>query len=149
MKIQKGDCIHTPRFLNVKIQEVFSSAEDLKKAGYTETTHFMDEDFEVYGKSLGENRMEFAAGRKRPDLVFAVISARRYSPEDTVEISLDGLFFDENMARNYAKQDMENTIESEGIDTASADIDDEFLTIDTPDCHHKWVIEPAKLPDLF
>lgn len=147
MEIKKGDNVRTPRFLNVVIQEVFSSVEDLKRAGYTEPTHFRDENFEVFGKTLDENRMEFAAGRKRPDFAFAVISVRRYAPEDTVEVSLDGLFWNENDAREYALKDMEDTIASENIDKRVADIDDEFLTIDTPDCHHQWKIEPAKLPD--
>lgn len=149
MKIQKGDYVHTPRFLNVKVQEVFSSAEDLKRAGYTEPTHFNDKDFEVLGKSLGENRMEFAAGRKRPNVIFAVISARRYAPEDTTKLSFDGLFWDEESARQYILKDMADTIKSEGIDEDETDIDDEFFTIDAPDCHHQWKIEPASLPNEF
>lgn len=148
MNIQKGDYVHTPRFLNVQIQDVFLSVDDLKKAGYTETTHFRDENFEVLGKSIDSTHMEFAAARKSLT-VFVVASARRYAPEDTVEIGIDGVFWSEYDARQYALKDIADTIEAESIDENKADIDYEFLTIDTPDCHHYWKIEPVKLPTQF
>ena len=55
-----GDSVKTPRFLTVKIQEVFSSVIDMEKAGYTEPTHY-DGLYEIKGKHIGENRMIFAA----------------------------------------------------------------------------------------
>lgn len=62
--IKKGDYVLTPRFCTVKIDKVFKSRENAAKAGYTEPTHFQDYDFGVVGKSIGINRMTFAAYRK-------------------------------------------------------------------------------------
>ena len=62
--IKKGDYVLTPRFCTVKIDKVFKSRENAAKAGYTEPTHFQDYDFGVVGKSIGINRMTFAAFRK-------------------------------------------------------------------------------------
>ena len=59
--INPGDIIRTPRFLNVKIEEVFESPEKARAAGYTEPTHFADEHYEVLGKSLDMYHMAFAA----------------------------------------------------------------------------------------
>ena len=64
MKIKKGDYIRSPRFLNVRITEVYPSVAALEEAGFRETTHFQDPDYEVFGRSVGLNRMEFAAGKK-------------------------------------------------------------------------------------
>lgn len=64
MEIKVGDYVRTPRFLNVRIENVFSSEEDMRKAGYTEPTHFVDPDYVVRGKSIGINRMVFAAAKK-------------------------------------------------------------------------------------
>lgn len=64
--IKAGDVVHTPRFLDVTIKEVFASEKELREAGYTEPTHFEDpkRPFRVNGKSIGVNRMEFAAAPK-------------------------------------------------------------------------------------
>ncbi len=62
--IKKGDYVLTPRFCTVKIDKVFKSRENAAKEGYTEPTHFQDYDFGVVGKSIGINRMTFAAYRK-------------------------------------------------------------------------------------
>ena len=58
MKI--GYIIKTPRFLTVRINEVLTSEEAYKK-GYTEPTHFEDPDYDILGKAIGANRMEFSA----------------------------------------------------------------------------------------
>lgn len=62
--IKKGDYVLTPRFCTVKIDKVFQSRENAAKAGYTEPSHYQDYDFGVVGKSIGINRMTFAAYRK-------------------------------------------------------------------------------------
>lgn len=59
--INPGDTIRTPRFLNVKIKEVFGSSAEASAAGYTEPTHFVDPHYEVLGKSLDLHHMVFAA----------------------------------------------------------------------------------------
>lgn len=64
MKIEKGMIIRTPRFLSVKIQEVFGTPEEMYCAGYTEPTHFTDEEYEIAGRSVDMYHMEFAAARK-------------------------------------------------------------------------------------
>jgi hypothetical protein len=58
--MKKGDVVWTPRFLNVRLEEVFSSYDDAVKAGYTEPTHQPG----VVGKSLNQYHMVFA-GFKR------------------------------------------------------------------------------------
>lgn len=55
-----GDRVKTPRFLTVTIAEVFPSYRDMVLAGFTEPTHF-DGLFEVGGRHIGPNMMEFAA----------------------------------------------------------------------------------------
>lgn len=65
--IHVGDYIRTPRFLSVKIEAVFDCEDAMRAAGYTEPTHFQDDDYVVLGKSLGFNRMSFAAAFKRMD----------------------------------------------------------------------------------
>lgn len=64
MKIVAGDYVRTPRFLSVKIEKVYPSAEKMYLDGFEEPTHFRDDDYEVCGKSIGLNRMEFAAAHK-------------------------------------------------------------------------------------
>ena len=61
MKIKAGDWVRTPRFCNVKIERVYPSVTEMYEAGYTEPTHFHEDGCEVYGKSIGINRMVFAA----------------------------------------------------------------------------------------
>ena len=63
--MKKEDYVDTPRFLKVKIEEVYSSEAETRKAGFTETTHYWnDPEFGVYGKSLDMYHMEFAGFRK-------------------------------------------------------------------------------------
>jgi hypothetical protein len=61
MKMKKGDYIKTPRFLTVKIADVFENLEIAKEQGYKEPTHFEDENYEILGKHTGTNTMIFAA----------------------------------------------------------------------------------------
>lgn len=65
-KINAGDVVRTPRFLNVTITEVFKTEKELREAGYTEPTHFDEPDcpYRICGKSTGPNQMVFAAARK-------------------------------------------------------------------------------------
>ena len=63
-EIKVGDHIWTPRFLTVPIEEVFESEEEMRQAGYIETTYYIDDDWKVCGKSLDMYHMEFAACRK-------------------------------------------------------------------------------------
>ena len=64
--MKKGDYVQTPRFLRVKIEDVFDSEKEARKAGYTETTHYWDDpEYGVYGKSLDMYHMVFAAFRKK------------------------------------------------------------------------------------
>lgn len=61
MKI--GDTIYTPRFCTVRIEEVFETKDEAKTNGYTEPTYYKG-DYDVLGKSIGVNRMAFAAVKK-------------------------------------------------------------------------------------
>lgn len=65
MKIKKGDSVNTPRFLNVKIEEVFPSANAANEAGYIEPTYYEDDSYAVLGKLIGENRVVFAAAERQ------------------------------------------------------------------------------------
>ena len=59
--IRKGKYIQTPRFLNVRIADILTK-EEARKQGFKEPTHYdSDPDFDVFGKSTGENKMLFAA----------------------------------------------------------------------------------------
>lgn len=60
----KGSFVHTPRFLSVMLEEVFANRENALTAGFTEPTHYESDYFDVLGKSLGNNRMAFAAAMK-------------------------------------------------------------------------------------
>ena len=60
-----GTNVFTARFCTVRINEVFSFKEDAREAGYTEPAYFTGpEPISVYGRSIGQNKMEFAAVRK-------------------------------------------------------------------------------------
>lgn len=61
--MKKGDYIYTPRFCNVRIEEVFSDETVARENGYTEPTHYRG-DYDVLGKSIGVNGMVFAAVKK-------------------------------------------------------------------------------------
>jgi hypothetical protein len=62
--MKKGEYVETPRFLKVKIEKVFRSNERALKEGYTEPTHYMNSEFHIRGKHIGENRMVFAVIKK-------------------------------------------------------------------------------------
>ena len=61
--MEKGDYVHTPRFLKVKITDVLTAKEANEK-GFTEPTHYDNMNFDILGKNIGENRMIFAAVKK-------------------------------------------------------------------------------------
>lgn len=61
--MNKGDYIYTPRFCNVRIEEVFENRDEAMENGYTEPTYYKG-DYDVLGKSIGVNRMVFAAVKK-------------------------------------------------------------------------------------
>lgn len=63
-KIKNGDCIYTPRFLNVRIEKVYKTIENARNQGFTEPTHYENPYYEILGKSIGMNRMIFVAARK-------------------------------------------------------------------------------------
>lgn len=65
MEIKAGDWVRTSRFLNVRIEAVFLTEADARIAGYTEPTHYVDEEYTVLGKGLGQNLMVFAAAHKQ------------------------------------------------------------------------------------
>lgn len=62
--MKKGDYVYTPRFCTVRLEKVFRSEENARKAGYIETTHYQDPKYGILGKSIGLNRMVFAGYRK-------------------------------------------------------------------------------------
>lgn len=65
--VKKGDYIRTPRFLMVRIEDVYEDERTMRKNGYTEPTHYWADDCVICGKSIGGNRMLFAACNKRRD----------------------------------------------------------------------------------
>lgn len=67
MEIKAGDYVRTPRFLEVRIKEVFPDGRSMREAGYKEPTYFADEEWEVGGKSLDMHHMEFAACKVQAD----------------------------------------------------------------------------------
>ncbi len=62
--MKQGDMIKTPRFLTVRVEEVFSNMEAAREAGYREPTHYEDSYYDILGKHTGTNRMQFAAIEK-------------------------------------------------------------------------------------
>ena len=60
-QFQLGDKINTPRFLKVRIAAMFENIELADNCGFTESTDFIDADYQIKGKHIGENRMLFAA----------------------------------------------------------------------------------------
>ena len=56
-----GDSVNTPRFLHVKLKDVYASEEMMQAAGYTEPTHYHKDGMSILGQNIGDNRMEFAA----------------------------------------------------------------------------------------
>jgi hypothetical protein len=58
--MEAGDYVNTPRFLQVRIQEIFATVKEMYTAGYYEPTHYKGA-YQIQGKHIGENRMIFAA----------------------------------------------------------------------------------------
>lgn len=59
-----GERVYTPRFCTVTVKEVFIDRHTARENGYTEPTHFHENGWTVYGKSLDVYHMEFAACRE-------------------------------------------------------------------------------------
>lgn len=59
-----NDYVMTPRFCTVRIAQVFETKRDAVEAGFEEPTHYQNPEYGILGKSIGFNRMEFAAYRK-------------------------------------------------------------------------------------
>jgi hypothetical protein len=62
--MKKGDYAETPRFLKVKIDEVFETLEAAREQGFHEGTDYRGEEFRILGKRIGTNQMIFAAARR-------------------------------------------------------------------------------------
>lgn len=62
--MKKGDYVMTPRFCTVKIEDVYENKDVCRMNGYTEPTHYRNEVYGILGKSVGVNRMVFAAYKK-------------------------------------------------------------------------------------
>ncbi len=59
--MKKGDYIYPPRFCGVRIEKVFRSEENARKAGFTEPTHYEGPTHGILGKSIDAYHMVFAA----------------------------------------------------------------------------------------
>ena len=59
-----GDMVNTPRFLKVRIAEVFDNEGVARKEGFYEPTHYESPDYKINGKHTGTNMMIFAAVKK-------------------------------------------------------------------------------------
>ena len=63
--MKKGDYVYTPRFLRVKIEDVFENELEARLAGYTESTHYWNDPiYGVYGKTVDMYHMKFAGFKK-------------------------------------------------------------------------------------
>lgn len=76
--MKKGDYVNTPRFLKVRLEAVYGCPEELYAEGYKEPTHYKNNEYTILGKSIGENRMLFAAARvpAQPDASIVISRAR-------------------------------------------------------------------------
>lgn len=63
--LEAGDIVETPRFGEVKLDEVFENHEMLHRAGYTWSTGY-EGNCEIAGKPNGKSGMRFAAAKKAP-----------------------------------------------------------------------------------
>ena len=63
--IKVGDTIITSRFGAVVIRKVFDSLEEMTAEGYTNDSHYLDNDRAVFGKSLDTYHMVFAAAPRK------------------------------------------------------------------------------------
>ncbi len=64
MKIKVGDYVRTPRFLEVRINEVFENEKEMRQADYTEPTNYRNDEWDIGGKALDMYHMKFAACKK-------------------------------------------------------------------------------------
>lgn len=64
-ELKAGDVVRTPRFGDVKLEEVFGNHEMLRRAGYTWPPGY-EGDFEIAGKPSGQSGIKFAAAKKVP-----------------------------------------------------------------------------------
>lgn len=64
VKLKKGDIVYSPRFCHLELYEVFENRAAAQKAGYSEPTGYSDSEYGILGKSIGLNKMIFAAYRK-------------------------------------------------------------------------------------
>ena len=59
--MKTGDYVNTPRFLKVRIENIFESHSIAKENGYNEPTHYDSEEYDIHGKHIGTNQMLFSA----------------------------------------------------------------------------------------
>ena len=64
--LKEGDDLYSPRFCWIKITKVYDTVADLFAAGYSEPTHIWNDRWDIRGRSLDMNRMDFAAAPKLP-----------------------------------------------------------------------------------
>ena len=64
MEILKDSWVDTPRFMKVKIVDVYESRKDAYADGYTEPTHYNNPEYGILGKNTSVNHMIFAAYKK-------------------------------------------------------------------------------------
>lgn len=62
--MKKGDLVNTPRFLKVRICEVYQDMSRAFDEGFREPTHYNDPGYAILGKHTGTNQMIFAAVKK-------------------------------------------------------------------------------------
>lgn len=62
--MKKGDFITTPRYGEIRLQAVYESLEEARKAGYKEDTWYKDPAYGILGKDLGKDLMAFAAYKR-------------------------------------------------------------------------------------
>lgn len=61
--MKKGDWIETPRFLWVQITDVLTYKE-AREQGFSEPTHYRNEQYHILGKNVATNMMIFAAVKR-------------------------------------------------------------------------------------
>lgn len=64
MGLQIGDIVESPRFLKIRIGRIISDRREAKSAGYTQPTYCNDTVYDVRGKFVGSDGIEFAAIRR-------------------------------------------------------------------------------------
>ncbi|UQZ87728.1 hypothetical protein C4J81_00320 [Deltaproteobacteria bacterium Smac51] len=66
---QIGDKVKTPRFLTVRIAAIVYE-EDAQKLGFVEPTYLKDRPYNISGRMIGDNLMDFAVVIKKDDMPF-------------------------------------------------------------------------------